>query len=104
MDSYDIVILTGGGMFRMFDPLSKKGIYKLATDLGHSLTNLAPSLSPIRIPENPFFELSGTSMVLTLSESETKTKLTNDAIFTHAGISGPVVLDFSASLPPFGKF
>lgn len=89
----------------MFDPaLSKKGIYRLATDLGHSITNLAPSLSPIRIPNNPFVDLSGISMVLTLSESETKTKLTNEVLFTHAGISGPAVLDFSASLPYSGDF
>jgi predicted Rossmann fold flavoprotein len=63
-----------------------------------------PSLSPIKIKNNPFKDLSGTSLVLQLISRENKIKMTQDAIFTHAGISGPVVLDFSAYLPSSGEF
>ena len=91
-------------MFRMFAKSDEQEIYSLSTNLQHTITDLQPSLSPIRIKNNPFKSLSGTAMSLQLISRENKIKLTQDAIFTHAGISGPVVLDFSAYLPKSGNF
>ncbi|PID70325.1 hypothetical protein CSB37_02985 [bacterium DOLZORAL124_38_8] len=101
---FDAVVLSGGAMFRMFSREKKDGIYALPKQLGHKITNTAPSLSPIRISNNPFKELSGTAMELQLSVPATKIRMTQEALFTHMGISGPVVLDFSAYLPESGNF
>jgi predicted Rossmann fold flavoprotein len=102
---FDKIVLSGGGMFRMFSQnLIEQQIYSIPANLQHTTTNVRPSLSPIRIKNNPFKSLSGTAMSLQLISRENKIKMEQDAIFTHAGISGPVVLDFSAYLPSSGEF
>lgn len=101
---FDKVILSGGGMFRMFCQSNEQKNYSIPRNLQHTITKVDPSLSPIRIKNNPFKDLSGTSLVLQLIAPETKTKMTQDAIFSHTGMSGPVVLDFSSYLPSSGEF
>lgn len=99
---FDRIIISGGGMFRMFSREGFKEIYALPEQLGHSMTQVRPSLSPMRIKENPFKPLSGTAMPLTLFVPGTKTRMTNDTLFTHFGLSGPLILDFTNYLPPGG--
>ncbi|PCI24847.1 hypothetical protein COB57_03705 [Candidatus Peregrinibacteria bacterium] len=92
----DRVVLSGGGMFRLRDNKSSQGIYALATQLGHTLCDPQPSLSPLVIKDHPFVDLSGVSHTVTLFEKNKKNMVCDSIIFTHEGISGPGVLDFSA--------
>ena len=93
---FDALILAQGGMFRIGDIGKLDKIYKLAMDLGHSITDISPSLSPLKINPNPFKALSGIAFRGKLTDGVTQKFVENDLILTHAGISGPAVLDFSS--------
>ena len=74
--------------------------YALARSLGHTITNTFPALVPLVLEEDHWMTtLSGTSAEVELSvRSETGRVLTRhrgSMLFTHFGISGPVVLDVS---------
>ena len=74
--------------------------YTLARALGHTITDTFPALVPLVLGENHWMTaLSGTSSEVELSvRSETGKVLTRhrgSMLFTHFGISGPVVLDVS---------
>jgi hypothetical protein len=74
--------------------------YALARTLGHTITDTFPALVPLVLEENHWMTaLSGTSAEVELSvRSETGRVLTRhrgSMLFTHFGISGPVVLDVS---------
>ncbi|HEY0370759.1 MAG TPA: aminoacetone oxidase family FAD-binding enzyme [Thermoanaerobaculia bacterium] len=74
--------------------------YALARHLGHTITETFPALVPLILQENHWMTaLSGTSADVELSvRSETGKILTRhrgSMLFTHFGVSGPVVLDVS---------
>ncbi len=74
--------------------------YALAEKLGHTVTDPFPALVPLVLEPNHWMTaLSGTSSEVELSvRSETGRVLTRhrgSMLFTHFGISGPVVLDIS---------
>ncbi|MGZ5433284.1 MAG: NAD(P)/FAD-dependent oxidoreductase [Thermoanaerobaculia bacterium] len=74
--------------------------YALARSLGHRVTDTFPALVPLVLEEGHWMTaLSGTSAEVELSvRSETGRVLTRhrgSMLFTHFGISGPVVLDVS---------
>jgi predicted Rossmann fold flavoprotein len=93
---FDTVILSGGGMFRMKDMGDTDKIYKLPLQLGHSLTDVQPSLSPLIFTDKVLRELKGISFEGILTDTQNKKTVTDDMIITHFGLSGPAVLDFSA--------
>ncbi len=93
---FDTVILSGGGMFRMKDLGDTEKIYALPLQLGHSLTEVQPSLSPLIFTDKALRELKGVSFEGTLTDTQNKKSVTDDMIITHFGLSGPAVLDFSA--------
>lgn len=95
---FDIVIIAGGGMFRIDDLGSELDIYKLPMQLGHIITNLSPSLSSLMIKNNPLKEFSGVSLEAELTDLKTKNRMTGDLLITHGGLSGPLPLDFSSIL------
>jgi len=101
---FDFVVFASGGMFRMGESFYSAGdCYQLACSLGHSLTPVSSVLSPFFLRSNPFRSLSGISFPATLICPRSSRKISGDLLFTHAGISGPVVLDFSlfSSEDPF---
>jgi hypothetical protein len=74
--------------------------YAIARSLGHTITDTFPALVPLILEEGHWMTaLSGTSAEVELSvRSETGRVLTRhrgSMLFTHFGISGPVVLDVS---------
>ena len=74
--------------------------YVLARGLGHTVTETFPALVPLVLEEGHWMtSLSGTSADVELSvQSETGRVLTRhrgSMLFTHFGLSGPVVLDVS---------
>lgn len=74
--------------------------YHLATDLGHSITELAPSLFSFKIEDPLLNELSGLSFenagLKLLIENEKPFKEKGPLLITHWGLSGPAVLKISA--------
>ena len=77
--------------------------YKLARSLGHSVTRLVPSLIPLTSPDSICEKLQGLSLKnvgISLSDGSGK-QLYNDfgeMMFTHFGVTGPIILSASAHL------
>ncbi len=76
--------------------------YRIAEKLGHTIVPLKPALSPILIKGKFIREWQGLSLRnvrLTLLAGDKRIdKRCGDMIFTHFGLSGPSVLDISASV------
>jgi len=74
--------------------------YELAKKLGHTITPLKPALVPIAIKEKFIKDWQGISLkkvlVTVLDNGKKVAERLGDIIFTHFGISGPVILDVSA--------
>lgn len=74
--------------------------YKLAKGMGHTIMELNPSLVPIEIEEGWIKKLQGLSLKnVSLSIVDSKNKILyrefGEMLFTHFGISGPIVLSAS---------
>lgn len=76
--------------------------FKFAEDLGHTVTELRPSLVPMEVYEGFPEHLSGLSLknvsFTLLSGGKTVFKEQGEMLFTHFGISGPLVLSASAAM------
>lgn len=93
-----LVIAAGGSGPK---PTPTAGV-SLAAALGHSVVPPAPALAPIKLAGRPVETLAGVSLQCTLmagpvgfAAKKPKIKKTGDLLFTHFGLSGPVVLDLS---------
>lgn len=90
IDADSVMIATGSSSFG----------HKLAKDLGHSITELAPSLFSFKIKDPMLQDLSG----LSFEHAETKLIIPGEKTFkekgpmliTHWGLSGPAILKISA--------
>lgn len=68
-----------------------------AQELGHTITDLAPSLFTFNVPNSPLAELSGTSFEkASVHLPGTSFSYTGPLLITHFGFSGPAVLKLSA--------
>jgi predicted Rossmann fold flavoprotein len=98
-----LTLTTGGQAYRHTG--STGDGYAFAISLGHSLTKLAPSLSALETKESWPENISGLS--LTKAKITVKNRMalsaTGPVLFTHQGISGPVVFALS-SLVAYEKF
>lgn len=99
----DAVIIATGGLSYSVTGSTGDG-YKFATDLGHTVTELSPSLVPLECHEGFCSKLSGLSLkniTLSLFEEGKKKAVCSEMgemLFTHFGISGPLVLSASACI------
>jgi len=100
----DRVILTTGGQAYRQTGSTGDG-YAFAASLGHTITELAPSLSSFTTAEHWPAEVSGLSFANTKISAKTPSKahFTGPFLFTHKGVSGPAVFALS-SLVAFEKF
>ncbi|GKX66579.1 NAD(P)/FAD-dependent oxidoreductase [Inconstantimicrobium mannanitabidum] len=91
------VICTGGKSYPLTG--STGDGFRFAKKLGHTVTELKPSLVPVEIDDAWVRELQGLSLKnVRLTFYENKKKVYDDLgemIFTHFGISGPLVLSGS---------
>lgn len=91
------VICTGGKSYPLTG--STGDGFQFAKKLGHTVTELKPSLVPVEIDDAWVRELQGLSLKnVRLTFYENKKKVYDDLgemIFTHFGISGPLVLSGS---------
>jgi len=68
--------------------------YVLARRLGHTVTNVFPALVPL-VLDHWLTKLSGTSVEVELILRGVNHRERGSMLFTHFGLSGPVVLDMS---------
>ena len=99
----DSVIVATGGMSYPTTGSTGDG-YKFAKALGHTVTNLTPSLVGLECHEGFCTRLAGLSLknvTLSVFEEGKKKPLykeMGEMLFTHTGISGPLTLSASAHL------
>ena len=100
----DKVILATGGKSYPLTGSTGDG-YNLAEKVGHKITKIMPSLIPLEVYENNICkQLQGLSLknvAITIKDIENDKLIYQDfgeMLFTHFGISGPIVLSASAHL------
>ena len=96
-----LVIATGGCSYPVTG--STGDGHRFARDLGHSIAEIGPALTPLIIKDYPFSELAGISfsdMGISLYRQGKIRKMQGDILFTHQGLSGPAVLDLSRRVRP----
>ena len=80
--------------------------YRIAEKLGHTVTPLRPSLVPLESPDGYCAEMQGFSLRnVTLSAYEDGKLIfreLGEMLFTHFGVSGPLVLSASAKMRRMG--
>lgn len=97
----DKVILATGGKSYPVTGATGDG-YKLAKELGHTVTNIKPSLIPLTSNSKECMQLQGLSLRNISIELKHNDKVIykdfGEMLFTHYGVSGPVILSASAHL------
>ena len=97
--SCDMVVLATGGASYPGTGSNRDG-YKMAKELGHTIVPLKPSLVPLITKEEWVKDLQGLSLKnvsITLVDNKGK-KIYSDfreMLFTHFGVSGPIILSAS---------
>ena len=97
-----LVIATGGASYPGTG--STGDGYRFASSLGHTIEETAPALAPVIADGYPFADLSGISFdSLHFSLWRSGKKIgshSGDLLFTHQGLSGPGILDYSRFIHP----
>ncbi len=96
----NVIIATGGKSYPLTG--STGDGYKLAKEIGHKVTEIRPSLVPVEIKEGWCKELQGLSLrnirISLVKENKEVFSDFGEMIFTHFGVSGPVILSASAHI------
>ena len=96
-NSKNLIIATGGLSYPKTG--STGDGYKFAEMLGHTIVTPKPALSPVFVRDYQMAHLMGislSSVSVNLYRDGKKTgENTGDIVFTHKGLSGPGILDFS---------
>lgn len=81
--------------------------YRFARELGHTVTETRPSLVPLESEDDCCAQMQGFSLKnVTLSAYENERliyKELGEMLFTHFGVSGPLVLSASSHMRNFGR-
>lgn len=105
IDCRAAVICTGGLSYPLTG--SKGAGYKMAQELGHTVTERRPSLVPLESDDEYCAQMQGFSLRnVTLSafgDGKLIYKELGEMLFTHFGVSGPLVLSASSHMRNFGK-
>jgi len=90
------ILATGG---RSYPATGSTGDgYRLAHNLGHRIIDPKPTVVPLEVEESFVKELQGLSLknvALSFVQGKRRLSLFGEMMFTHYGISGPIVLDAS---------
>ena len=92
-----VVIATGG---KSYPATGSTGDgYILAAQVGHKITDIRPSLVPIVTEESWVKDLMGLSLrnveLSVVAKNKVQAKMFGEMMFTHPGITGPIVLSLS---------
>ncbi|MBQ7385857.1 MAG: NAD(P)/FAD-dependent oxidoreductase [Ruminococcus sp.] len=100
-----VIIATGGKSYPLTG--STGDGYSLAEMAGHTITDIVPSLVPLTIQGDECKQMQGLSLRnISVSVFDNNKKVFDDfgeLIFTHYGVSGPVILSASSHLKDFSK-
>jgi predicted Rossmann fold flavoprotein len=91
-----LVIATGGSSYPATG--STGDGYRFARELGHSMAEIGPALTPVYIRDYPFAGLAGISipgLKVSIYRQKKIREGRGDILFTHQGLSGPGILDLS---------
>ena len=93
----NLVIATGGCSYPATG--STGDGWRLAASLGHTIVPPRPGLTPVYFDNHHFAECSGVSVDnVGIQLGNTKHTTRGSVLFTHKGISGPGILDFSRNM------
>lgn len=102
----DSVIIATGGVSYPLTGSTGDG-YKFAKSLGHTVTQIKPSLVPLELKEDYVSELMGLSLrnvsVAVILGKKTVYEDFGEMLFTHYGASGPVILSASSHMKNPGQ-
>ena len=101
-----VIVATGGLSYPLTG--STGDGYRFAQQAGHTVTPRRPSLVPVRTRERWVSELMGLSLKnvgLTVTDEKNKTVYEDfgEMLFTHFGVSGPIILSASAHMRDIEK-
>ena len=102
-----VIVCTGGKSYPLTGSVGDG--YKLAQQAGHTVTSLSPSLVPLTAEGNLCPALQGLSLKnvkLTVVRTDNGREVFEDfgeMMFTHFGLTGPMVLSASAHIPDIEK-
>jgi len=104
MEANSVVLAVGGKSYPLTG--STGDGYEMARRLGHTVTPLKPSLIPLITKESWIKDLQGLSLknIAVTFKTNNGKEIYNDfgeMIFTHFGVSGPVILSASRHLLPY---
>ncbi len=99
------VICTGGLSYPLTG--SKGAGYKMAQELGHTVTPCRPSLVPLESDDDYCAQMQGFSLknvvLSAFEDGKLIYKELGEMLFTHFGVSGPLVLSASSHMRNMGK-
>jgi predicted Rossmann fold flavoprotein len=92
-----IIVATGGASYPGTG--SSGDGYRIAKELGHTVTSLKPSLVPLEVAEEWVQDLQGLSLrnitASVIFEGKKVAEEFGEMLFTHYGLSGPIILSLS---------
>ncbi|WP_456155469.1 NAD(P)/FAD-dependent oxidoreductase [Veillonella sp.] len=92
-----VIIATGGASYPLTG--STGDGYRLAEGVGHSITDIRPSLVPIVTEESWVKDIMGLSLrnveVSVVSKEKVQASMFGEMMFTHFGVTGPTILSLS---------
>ena len=92
-----VIVATGGASYPLTG--STGDGYRLAEGVGHSITDIRPSLVPIVTEESWVKDIMGLSLrnveVSIVSKEKVQAKMFGEMMFTHFGVTGPTILSLS---------
>lgn len=98
----DVIVATGGFSYQTTG--STGDGYRFAKEAGHTVTDICPSLVPLNAKEEYVRQMQGLSLKNVNVKIYNGKKLLYDEfgemLFTHFGVSGPLVLTASAMIKP----
>ncbi len=99
----DSAIIATGGLSYPLTGSTGDG-YTIAKKLGHTVTKLVPSLVPMETSNKDFHHLTGLALkniAIKIIDKSGKAVYNDfgELLFTHFGLSGPVILSASAHMP-----
>ena len=100
----DAAILATGGASYPATGSTGDG-FNFAKSLGHTVTEILPALVPLETEEDFVQELQGLSLknvrVTLKADEKVATEIFGEMLFTHFGISGPIILTISRQVARF---
>jgi predicted Rossmann fold flavoprotein len=95
-----VIVATGGASYPATG--STGDGYRMARGVGHTVVPIRPALVPLETRGDVASRLQGLSLrnvrVSVLVDGETRQSLFGEMLFTHFGVSGPVVLSMSRTM------